>query len=488
MALLNNNLKLSHPVIIPFPSTQSPMMTMTNSCVSIRSPPKFNFVMASSTLRAETKEVENVKKPFTPPREVHTQVLHSMPPQKIEIFKSLEGWAEQNILTYLKPVEKCWQPQDFLPDAASDGFDEQVKELRERAKEIPDDYFVCLVGDMITEEALPTYQTMLNTLDGVRDETGASPTPWAVWTRAWTAEENRHGDLLNKYLYLSGRVDMRQIEKTIQYLIGSGMDPRTENSPYLGFIYTSFQERATFISHGNTARHAKEHGDLKLAQICGIIAADERRHENAYTKIVEKLFEIDPDGTVLAFADMMRKKISMPAHLMYDGRDDNLFEHFSAVAQRLGVYTARDYADILEHLVARWNVEKLGGLSADGCKAQEYVCNLPPRIRKLEERSQGRAKQAPPVPFSWVFDRQSMDFIVDGIWEVVCCLCYTETVPRIRKRLDSDSEFGKFRHFKTKFDASENQNPRESDSGLSWVWENPCNHHQLMSKLLVLLG
>lgn len=154
---------------------------------------------------------------------MHVQVTHSMSPQKIEIFKSLEGWAEQNILVHLKPVEKCWQPQDFLPDPSTDGFEEQVRELRARAKELPDDYFVVLVGDMITEEALPTYQTMLNTLDGVRDETGASPTSWAVWTRAWTAEENRHGDLLNKYLYLCGRVDMRQIEKTIQYLIGSGM-------------------------------------------------------------------------------------------------------------------------------------------------------------------------------------------------------------------------------------------------------------------------
>ncbi|MCD7455494.1 hypothetical protein HAX54_028336 [Datura stramonium] len=35
------------------------------------------------------------------------------------------------------------------------------KELRERCKEIPDGYFVALVGDMITEVALPTYQTML---------------------------------------------------------------------------------------------------------------------------------------------------------------------------------------------------------------------------------------------------------------------------------------------------------------------------------------
>ncbi|KAK8960380.1 hypothetical protein KSP40_PGU008305 [Platanthera guangdongensis] len=331
-----------------------------------------------------------------------------MPPQKVELFNSLEDWAKDNILIHLKPVEKCWQPQDFLPDPAAETFNDEIKELRERAKEITDDYFVVLVGDMITEEALPTYQTMLNTLDGIRDETGASLTSWANWTRAWTAEENRHGDLLNKYLYLTGRVDMKQIEKTIQYLIGFGMDPGTENNPYLGFIYTSFQERATFISHGNTARHAKEYGDLKLAQICGIIASDEKRHETAYTKIVEKLFEIDPDGTVLAFADMMKKKISMPAHLMFDGRDNNLFEHFSLVTQRLGVYTAKDYADILEFLVGRWKVGELTGLSGDGKKAQDFVCTLVPRIRKLEERAQVRAKPRGNMRFSWIFDRELM--------------------------------------------------------------------------------
>ncbi|XVE80903.1 hypothetical protein DITRI_Ditri15bG0018600 [Diplodiscus trichospermus] len=369
---------------------------------SLRSP-KFSMV---STLPPKSKEVE-FKKPFMPPpKELQYQATHTMPPEKIEIFKSLEGWAENNILIHLKPVEKCWQPKDFLPDSASEGFEEQVKELRERAKELPDDYFVVLVGDMITEEALPTYQTMLNTLDGTRDETGASPTPWAVWTRAWTAEENRHTDLLNQYLYLCGRVNMRQVEKTIQYLIGSGMDPGTENSPYLGFIYTTFQERATFISHGNTARLAKLHGDTKLAHLCGSIAADEKRHETAYTKIIAKLFEIDPDGAVTSFSDMMKKKISMPAHLMYDGEDDNLFDHYASVAQRIGVYTAKDYADIVEHLVERWNVKKLTGLSAAGREAQDYVCALPPRIRRLEERAQARAKQQSSVPFSWVFNRE----------------------------------------------------------------------------------
>ncbi|CAN6238200.1 unnamed protein product [Urochloa humidicola] len=349
----------------------------------------------------------NKQKPFAPPREVRRPVTHSLPPQKREIFESLDSWAADNILCLLKPVESSWQPSDYLPDASSESFADDVRELRARAAEIPDDLLVCLVGDMVTEEALPTYQTMLNTLDGgVRDETGASPTSWAVWTRAWAAEENRHGDLLNKYLFLTGRVDMRQVEKTIHYLIASGMDPKTETNPYQGFIYTSFQERATFISHGNTARQAGRHGDAALARACGAVAADERRHEAAYERVVGKLFEVDPDYTARAFADMMRKKVAMPAHLMYDGRDEGLFARFSAVAQRLGVYTARDYADIIEFLVRRWGVADLTGLSGEGRRAQEFVCSLGPRFRRLEERAQDRAKEAEFAPVSWIYDRK----------------------------------------------------------------------------------
>ncbi|EFJ20580.1 hypothetical protein SELMODRAFT_418337 [Selaginella moellendorffii] len=165
-------------------------------------------------------------------------------------------------------------------------------------------------------------------------------------------------------------------------------DPQTENNPYHRFIYTSFQERATAISHGNTARHAKEHGDHKLATVCGLIASNEKRHENACTRIVEKLFEIDPEGAMLGLEDMMRK-ISMPAHLM------------------TGVSTAKDYAGILEHLVKRWNVESITGLSARAQKAQEFVCGLPPQILRLEERAQSRVKKGPKTrTFSWIFNRE----------------------------------------------------------------------------------
>ena len=50
----------------------------------------------------------------------------------------------------------------------------------------------------------------------------------------------------------------------------------------------------------------------------------------------------DPNNAVLAFADMMRKQIVMPAHLMDDGRHAdlnvgrNLFGDFSEVAERIG--------------------------------------------------------------------------------------------------------------------------------------------------------
>uniref|UniRef100_A0A151SKM5 Acyl-[acyl-carrier-protein] desaturase n=2 Tax=Cajanus cajan TaxID=3821 RepID=A0A151SKM5_CAJCA len=335
---------------------------------------------------------------------------HSMSLEKLEILKSLEGWVSQQVLPLLKPVEQSWQPQSFVPDSSLplEEFKEQVKGLRDRTKELPDEYLVVLVGDMITEEALPTYQTILSNLDGVRDESGASPNPWAVWTRSWSAEENRHGDLLKTYLYLSGRVNMNMIEKTIHYLIASGMRSGFESNPYLGFVYTSFQERATFVAHGNTGRLAKEGGDPVLAHICGTIAGDEKRHEKAYTRIVEKLLEVDPSGAMVAIGDMMEKRITMPAHLMYDGEDRRLFDHYSAVAQRIGVYTVDDYANILEFLVGRWRLEKLEGLTVEGRKAQDFVCGLAPRIRKLQERANERARKMKPraVKFSWIFNKE----------------------------------------------------------------------------------
>lgn len=208
------------------------MQTLTSNHVPTHSPSPFGPNLAHFRLNSSPPlyalrvrpSVRPISAIAAPPL-VKDRRTHSMPPEKIDVFKSLEGWASENVLPLLKPVDQCWQPQDFLPDSTLpyDEFVEEVRALRDRTAELPDEYFVVLVGDMITEDALPTYQTMINTLDGVKDETGASRSPWATWTRTWTAEENRHGDLLRTYLYLTGRVDMMMIERTVQYLIGAGM-------------------------------------------------------------------------------------------------------------------------------------------------------------------------------------------------------------------------------------------------------------------------
>ncbi len=100
------------------------------------------------------------------------------------------------------------------------------------------------------------------------------------------------------------------------------------------------------------------------------------------------------------------------------------------MAERTGTYTAFDYADIMEHLIGRWEVPKRhvskrcfpppnparampcatirplnGGprgaavlllcpqfQSGEAAKAQEYLVDLPARIRKLAERAQGASR------------------------------------------------------------------------------------------------
>lgn len=315
-------------------------------------------------------------------------------------------------LQLLETGEKAWQPQDYLPDLTKDTWYDEVKEFREMAAQVPDDLLVVLIGDMVTEEALPTYQTLLNTFEGCDDPTGTTDSAWARWSRGWTSEENRHGDLLNKYLYLGGRCDMRSIEVTIQHLITSGFNPGAQKDPYRGFVYTSFQERATKISHGNVGKLARKMGDGNLSRICAKIAGDEGRHEKAYQTFVAEILKRDPDGLLEVFGDIMRGQIVMPAELMTDGEDMDLYENFSNVAQRLGVYTALDYAEIIDHLVKTWDLEHIDGLSSSGEKEREYLCKLPQRYRKLAERSMNKAKKAtddviPTKSFNWIYGRQA---------------------------------------------------------------------------------
>lgn len=321
-----------------------------------------------------------------------------------EVLKSMEGFVEEN-LSLLKTVEESWQPSDVLPDMKAEGWREGLQQLRDQARGVSDEILVVLVGNAVTEEALPSYQTMINRHEGVADQTGRSDSPWARWSRGWTAEENRHGEILGRYMYLSGRVDMRAYEITTQHLIRNGFDPKTDNDPYKGLIYTSFQERATKISHGNTSRLANQSGDSTLGKICALVTGDESRHEEAYKRFVGRIADLDTSEAVLAFGRMMRHTVTMPARLMADGVATDLFSQFAEVAQRIGVYTMRDYADIIEHLVGYWNISALSGLTGEAAQAQDYLGNLAQRYRALADKVEAHPERRARLPFSWIFNR-----------------------------------------------------------------------------------
>jgi len=326
--------------------------------------------------------------------------------KNMEVAGMLEGFVAKAVDNSLLDPDDCWQPTDFLPDLSLPDALDQIKSLRERSDCIPDTVISSLVGNMITEEALPSYQTYFNLMLN-EDRELTSTNGWVRWSRAWTAEENRHGDLLNKYLYLTGRCDMKEVEQTIHRLIYNGFNPNTNLDPYQAIVYTSFQERATKISHVNTGKLADKAGDNTLSRICKIIAGDEARHENAYKSFMSRIFEIDPNGALKSFEHMMRKQIVMPAILMSEGaRNPNIFNDFSAITQKIGVYTTWDYANIIDHLVSLWKIEHLTGLKDGASKAQEYLCTLAARYKRIAERM----KVPDEINLSWLSKNYKLAF------------------------------------------------------------------------------
>lgn len=316
----------------------------------------------------------------------------------MEVMQTMEESMEGLLTKYLRPIEENWQPSDLLPDARDPKFFEEVEEIQALAEELDYDLFAVLIGDTITEEALPTYESWLMDVDGVDQVKGNG---WSKWLRGWTAEENRHGDLLNKYLYLSGRVNMKEMEISTQHLLNDGFDLQTGRDLYKNFVYTSFQELATNVSHRRVASLSKKSGNVRLSKINGIIAADEMRHAKAYAHFVKLIFELDPSEMMLAFEYMMKLKIVMPAHCLRQSGDKigGLFSHFSDAAQRIGVYTSTDYIDILKSLLADWEIDKINGLNETAEKARDYLMALPDRLTRIIGRMKTPQKQ---YEFKWI--------------------------------------------------------------------------------------
>lgn len=64
----------------------------------------------------------------------------------------------------------------------------------------------------------------------------------------------------------------------------------------------------------------------------------------------------------------------------------SLFDQFSIVAQRIGVYSGFDYVDILKKLNTMWEIDKINNLTPEAEKARDWLLKLPERMYKITER------------------------------------------------------------------------------------------------------
>ena len=78
----------------------------------------------------------------------------------------------------------------------------------------------------------------------------------------------------------------------------------------------------------------------------------------------------------------------MPAHFLRESGNKigTAFEQFSDSAQRIGVYTAMEYVDIMERLMVRWEIDKVTNLTSEAEKARDYLMKLPARMARISER------------------------------------------------------------------------------------------------------
>ncbi len=325
----------------------------------------------------------------------------TMQPERLRVMADLLP-AVEALLPNLKSVEESWQPSDFLPDFSSEAWHEDLDDLRAEALHLSDEMLVVLVGNVVTEEALPSYQTALNRFGGLTDRSGVEKHAWAQWSRGWTAEEKRHGDVTRSYLYLSGRLNMRSVEETIQHLIRNGFDTGADGDPFRGLSYASIQEHATKTSWRQLGAIVRKAGAPRLHKMCGLIAADEARHERVYRAMMKGILDREPDGALEALRDTLGR-VTMPAKTMSDGTSRRLFQNFADVGRRLGVYGLRDYADNVEGFVAELRLETLGGLGAAAEQHRDEICALPARYRQsasLLDRQRIR-----PATFRWIHGR-----------------------------------------------------------------------------------
>lgn len=300
-----------------------------------------------------------------------------VPPAKVEVLQSIDSRVQELMADHCLK-RRLWFPSEIAgPPAGSDprAF---ADELRTRAAGISGPVRATIILNMLTEEGLPHFHRIMSRIMG-------GDSTWVTWRDAWTAEEERHGAVMQLWVHASGAFDDAGIERMLFAYINSGFVPDWNDDPYRMLAYTSMQERATQISHRATGRLAGAEEPV-IGDVLNRVAAEEARHFVFYRGVFQAVLDRDPNGALAAFAHVI-------THMDMPGVSMPRFGEFAEVVRRLGVYGPEQFLGIVEDHIKAWGIEGLRGLTPEGQQAQEAILAAPVRLRRVAEIA--RARQRP---------------------------------------------------------------------------------------------
>ena len=315
-----------------------------------------------------------------PARELHS---------KIEVLEDLEDTVRELMEVHERKRE-LWFPVDLLGPGPDECPDTHLANLRARAAGIPDPARAALALNLLTEEGLPHFHRLLAVYLG-------DDSFWRSWNNLWTAEEDRHGQVLHDYTRDTRLLQQRKLEEMQFEYLRAGFHPEWDRDPYRVFAYTTVQERATQFSHAETGKIVAEY-EPQLALVLSQVAKEEARHYTFYRTVFGEILKRDPDQA-LHSASFILPAIDMPGVTMPG------FKELADVIRRAGIYGPRDYLRIVQEQIRYWKIESIEGLNELGRMAQEKILGIPARLKRIAEYMETRSKSKT-FSFEVVFNRE----------------------------------------------------------------------------------
>ncbi len=293
----------------------------------------------------------------------------------LPLVEALETTAEKLLERHLATTKE-WFPHALVPWTQATDYEPDYEWAPDDAT-IPPAVRSALFVNVLTEDNLPYYFRDIERMFG-RD--GA----WGEWVRRWTAEEGRHGMVINTYLQATRALDPIELERARMVQVQAGQVPEPPTAVD-GLAYVALQELATRISHFNTGTALE---DPVGRQIMRRVASDENLHFLFYRDALSAVIEIDPSSAVLAM-ERQTTDFAMPG-LGIPG----FTAHAKAIADA-GIYDLAIHHDqILQPVIMRdWALESLEGLSPEAEESRVRLIKYINRVGKVGKRIAARREE-----------------------------------------------------------------------------------------------